>query len=192
MAGEGWGCFARICWTRPFRREVHKKWQFLSVKWLFVAMVIEQKIDRGAATRPQAVMDSASSGLAVPPAATLSTWVSIMVVETSEWPSNSCTVRMSAADKKSHPIQVNLFGAQAIVFVAQSPPQRIGQAGRLGTWETGLLDIANAVTASSKNSPNEGCKWRCTTFRCFDRVRSCSLLLCLTSECQDWRSATSR
>ena len=37
----------------------------------------------------------ASSGLAVPPAATFSTWVWTMVVLTLLWPSSACTVRMS-------------------------------------------------------------------------------------------------
>jgi len=46
--------------------------------------------------RPAGLL-SASSGLAVPPAATLSTWVSIMAVETSEWPSRSCTAQMRVA-----------------------------------------------------------------------------------------------
>lgn len=41
---------------------------------------------------------NASRGLLVPPAATFSTWVYIMVMLTSLWPSNSCTVRISVPD----------------------------------------------------------------------------------------------
>lgn len=38
---------------------------------------------------------SESIGLRTPPPPTFNTWVYIIVVATSEWPSSSCTVRMS-------------------------------------------------------------------------------------------------
>jgi hypothetical protein len=84
-------------------------------------------------------MDSATSGLAVPPAANLSTWVLIMVVEASDLPGKPCTFWMvrlviapMPADKNFHPIQVTHFGAQAIVLGPQNLPQLLQHADQLG------------------------------------------------------------